>query len=165
MRIVYILLAHAFPKIYQLRDISHESRSSKSGAIPGAWDMDGISCLQPHKPLQNSTLLCITIVVGSNLDFHHGYSLLMTSLTMQHQSKCWIMSHLIWVSSRPCDISRFNGRVRISIWPPFVFYSLFCPLPVASRSWRLELRGTVSRMNMERIYFHPTPDGHHWTNF
>ena len=75
----------------------------------------------------------------------------------------WLMSLSIWVGSQPCDISKLNTTVGICIIRQFFVFSpacsLFHPLRVVSKSWRLELPVPMSRMDMGKICFHLMLDG------
>ena len=118
---VCILLAHAL-KIYQSQDISHESRTFKSGfcfTMLGPWSMDGISCFWPHKPSQIFTLLWITMTVGFTLTVSCGYGIIMTSL--QHRTSESVGWCSIWFGSVPGHATFQNsmaGFVLARFGPP-----------------------------------------------
>ena len=78
--------------------------------------------------------------------FHPGCALrLLLTHDKFNQKTSWLVSLLIWVGSQPCDISKLNSTVRIRIIRPLFVssppYSLFHPLRVALKSWKLELPG------------------------
>ena len=101
----------------------------------------------------------------SRSHFGCALRLLLTHDKLNQKTSC-LVSPLIWVVSQSCDISKLNSTVCIRIF--FIFSSacsLFHPLRVVLKSWRLELSGVMSRLDMGKICFYAILDGPRWTSF
>ena len=66
------------------------------------------------------------------------------------------VSHVIWVGSRPCDVSRLSNN-GVVIWPTFVF-----SFNLVLFQWHRDTGLPIPAKDMERICSHLMSDGRHW---
>ena len=152
-KVVYIYL---FLKIYQSQNI--ESRLSNSRVY---FTITSPSVMDRN--IMHLTSQTLTTFEPPELKVKAGFTVRASGLWCQmlatlvnRSDRDTQVSHVIWVGSRPCDVSRLSNS-GVVIWPTFVF-----SFNLALFQWHRDTGLPIPAKDMERICSHLMSDGRHW---